>query len=137
MDPAKEATMDNVIAVFGEAEKGDFSTGYFCNTLAELVDYCGNAPSESRGLYFAVQGLLYQRQILFFRVQEEGYSEQDYLLGLKLLKEQQKLPHLEAIGIPGVGSSKIIQAVTPICHIYNSILLTTEADFFDYLTQAA
>lgn len=124
------------IALFGEAEKGDYCTGYLCNNLAELVDYCGNPPQESRGLYLAVQALLFRRQILFFRVQEEGFSEQDYLLGLNMLKQQQKIPHIEAIGIPGVGSGKIIEATEPICKIYHSILLTTEADFFDYLTQA-
>ncbi|MCE5318623.1 MAG: hypothetical protein LLG04_14825 [Parachlamydia sp.] len=125
------------IALFGEAEKGEYCTGYLCNSLAELVDYFGNPPNESLGLHLAVQGLLYHRHVLFFRVEEEGYSEQDYLLGLNLLAQQRKVPHIEAIGIPGVGSSRIIEAATPICQIYHSILLVTEADLFDYLTQAA
>lgn len=127
----------HTIALFGEAEKGDYCTGYLCYSLAELVDYFGNPPSESRGLYLAVQGLLYHRNVLFFRVEEEGYSEQDYLLGLNLLAKQSKVPQIQAIGIPGVGSSRIIEAATPICQIYHSILLVTEADLFDYLTQAA
>jgi hypothetical protein len=126
-----------LIALFGEAEKGDFCTGYLCNTLSELADCCGNPPQDSRGLYLAVQALLYRRKILFFRVEEEGYSERDYLLGLQMLREQQKISHIEAIGIPGVGSSKIIEAATPVCQIYHSILLTTEADLFDYMTHAA
>lgn len=126
-----------IIALFGEAEKGDFSSGYLCKNLPELVDCCGNPPKGSRGLYLAVQALLYQRAILFFRVKEEGYSEQDYLRGLHLLEMQNQLPHLEAIGIPGVGSGKIIEATTPVCQLYHSILLLGEADFFDYLTQAA
>lgn len=125
------------VALFGEAEKGDYCTGYLCNTLSELVDYLGNPPDESLGLYLAVQGLLFHRKILFFRVQEEGYSEEDYLLGLRLLAQQRKVPHIEALGIPGVGSAKIIEAASPICRIYNSVLLITEADLFDYLTQAA
>lgn len=126
-----------VIALFGEAEKGDFSTGYLCNNIASLVEYFGNAPRDSVGLYLAVQALLYRHNILFFRVQEEGFSEQDYLRGLNLLSHQSMVPRIEAIGIPGVGSSRIIQAATPICRIYHSVLLTREADLFDYLTQAA
>jgi hypothetical protein len=126
-----------IVALFGEAEKGEYRTGYLCQSLPQLVDWFGNPPDESRGLYFAVQALLYQRQILFFRVQEEGFSEEDYLLGLTLLAQQEKVPHIEAIGIPGVGNAKIIQAATPICELYHSVLLMTEADLFDYLTQAA
>lgn len=125
------------VALFGEAEKGDYCTGYLCNTLSELVDYLGNPPVDSRGLYLAVQGLLFHRNILFFRVQEEGFSEKDYLLGLNLLAQQKRVPHIEAIGIPGVGSVKIIEAATPICQIYHSVLLITESDLFDYLTHAA
>lgn len=125
------------IALFGEAEKGDFGTGYLCNTLSKLVDCCGNPPEESRGLDLAIQALLYQRHILFFRVQEEGYSEKDYLIGLDLLAKQKAVPHIEAIGMPGVGSSSIIDVAVPLCHLYHSILLTTEADLFDYLTNAA
>lgn len=123
------------VALFGEAEKGEFQTAYYCKTLTELEKYLGNPPPQSRGLDFAVQALLFQRNIIFFRVQEEGFSPQDYLMGLKLLERQDVIPHVEAIGIPGVGNSEIIHAMTPFCLVYHSILLTTEADLFDYLTQ--
>lgn len=127
----------HTIALFGEAEKGDYCTGYLCYSLAELVDNFGNPPIESQGLPLAVQGLLFHRHVLFFRVEEEGYSEQDYLLGLTLLAQQKKVPQIDAIGIPGVGSNRIIEAAAPICQLYHSILLITEADLFDYMTQAA
>jgi len=69
------------IAMFGEAEKGSFHTAYFCQNLPQLVDYLGHPPPHSKGLYYAVQALLFQRNLIFFRVEEEGFSYQDYFLG--------------------------------------------------------
>jgi hypothetical protein len=123
------------MALFGEAEKGAYHIPYYCETLPQLVDFFGNPPEESLGLYFAVQGLLFKRKIIFFRVKEEGYSLQDYFIGLRALEKQITLPHLEAIAIPGVGNSEIIEAMTPLCYHYKSVLLLTERDFFDYMMQ--
>lgn len=99
------------------------------------MEYLGNPPPNSLGLYFAVQALLFSRQIIFIRVKEEGYSFQDYFMGLKLLQRNDKIPHLEAIGIPGVGDSEIINALIPLCFVYHSILLITETDLYDYVMQ--
>ena len=123
------------VALFGEAEKGEYQTPYFCENLPQLVEYLGNPPPESYGLFFAVQALLYKRNILFFRVREEGFSLQDYQQGVHFLKSLKNTPAISAIGIPGVGDTQIINAITPICLIYHSFLMTTEADLFDYLTQ--
>lgn len=123
------------VALFGEAEKGDFQTGYLCRSLPQLVEYLGNPPPDSNGLFFAIQALLFNRHILFFRVKEEGFSQQDYFEGLRVLQKQEIIPHIEAIGLPGVGDTEIIHAATPLCKLYHSILLTTESDLFDYLTQ--
>ncbi len=123
------------VALFGEAEKGEYTTPYFCETLPQLVDYFGNPPPESHGLFFAVQALLYHRNILFFRVREEGFSLADYFRGFKLLSKLENLPKIDAISMPGVGDGVIIDAVVPFCLIYKSILLTTESDLFDYLMQ--
>lgn len=131
MSNKEEYTM----ALFGEAEKGDFERGYFCETLSQLVDFLGNPPENSLGLYFAVQALLFKRQILFFRVEEEGYSLNDYLKGVHRLQESPHIRHLEAIGIPGVGNAEIIMALKPVCHRFHSILFITEMDFFDYMMQ--
>lgn len=122
------------VALFGEAEKGEYQTPYFCESLPQLVELLGNPPPESRGLFFAVQALLFHRNILFFRVREEGFSLQDYLEGVQLLESLKNSPQIMAIGIPGVGDAQIIEAVLPICVVYHSILLTTEADLFDYLS---
>lgn len=124
------------IALFGEAERGDFNTAYFCENLQQLVEYLGNPPEDTKGLYFAVQALLFRRNIIFFRVREEGFSQQDYLIGLKLLSSQRHIPHLAAIGLPGVGDSQILKAAEPVQILYHSILLTTESDLFDYLLVA-
>lgn len=123
------------VVLFGEAERGEYQMAYYCDNLSQLVEHLGNPPPESRGLYFAVQTLLYHRNLLFFRVREEGFSHQDYLFGLSLLEKQKVIADIMAICIPGVGDSGIIQATMPICSLYHSILITTEADFYDYISE--
>lgn len=125
------------IALFGEAEKGEYRLPYFCNTLAELVDYLGNPPEESKGLFYAIQALLYHRQLIFFRVREEGFSLSDYLGAVSLLKNHRIDTNISAFCLPGVADVEILEAVHPVCKEYHSILITNEADFYDYLTQAA
>jgi hypothetical protein len=127
--------MPYVIALFGEAEKGEYRTAYLLHSLPQLVEYLGNPPPESQGLYCAVQALLYKRYLLFFRVQEEGFSYQDYIEGLQVMErgDPQVLP-INAICLPGVGDSKIINAMTPFCLARHSVMITSEADLFDYLT---
>jgi len=122
------------IALFGEAEKGQYHTAYFCKTLDQLVDSLGHPPPNSLGLFYAIQALLYHHQLLFFRVKEEGYSEQDYFSGIHLLKNQEVISKIAAICIPGVGNNEIIEAVVPVCAVYHSILVITESDLYDYLT---
>lgn len=128
--------MDTVytIALFGEAERGKFRTAYYCENLAQLHEYFGNPPPQSKGLYYALQALLFNRNLIFFRVPEEGFSTQDYLTGLKLLEEQKLITHIDAFCTPGVGDQEIIEAILPVCTQYHGILITTEADFYDYLT---
>jgi len=125
---------NHTIALFGEAEKGEYQTAYFCRSLEELADCFGQPPENSQGLYFAVQALLYEYQLIFFRVEEEGFSKQDYFLGLRLLENPAFIPQLSAIAMPGVGEPEIIDASAPLCTVYNSILITSEADLYDYLT---
>ena len=81
----------HTMAVFGEAEKGQFKKPYFLYDLPQLVDTFGNPPADSQGLFFAVQALLYQRELIFFRVEEEGFSTADYLFGLKYLEDPEKV----------------------------------------------
>lgn len=121
------------VFLFGEAEKGEFCTPLLCRSLPQLVDTLGNPPEESLGILYAIQTLMYDRDLIFFRVKEEGFSTEDYLRGLKLL--QQKLIQFElgAICMPGVGDKEIINATSPICHLHKSFLILNEKDLYDYL----
>jgi hypothetical protein len=126
--------MLHTIALFGEAEKGEYQTAYYCRSLDDLVNYLGQPPSDSLGVHYAIQALMYQRELLFIRVREEGFSIQDYLNGIQLLENQHIVRQLSAICLPNVGDGAIIDASTPLCRMYRSILITTEADLYDYLT---
>lgn len=122
------------IALFGEAEKGEYHRAYYLQTLPQLVEHLGNPPANSLGLHFAVQSLMYQHNLLFFRVREEGFSYSDYISGLHLLQTQKYILNISAIGLPGVGDIEIIHAMTPFCRSHHSIIITCEADLYDYLT---
>ncbi len=124
----------NTIAHFGEAAKGDFRTAYICNNVVQLSETFGEPPAHSQGIVLAVQSLLFQQEVIFFRVHEEGFSLQDYLLGLKFLENKELFPSLSAICLPGVGSRDILDATTPLCQERRSILLFTSADLYDLLT---
>lgn len=123
------------IALFGEAEKGKYNTAYHFDSLPELLENLGNPPPESKGLYYAVQVLLFQRNLIFFRVEEEGFSYQDYFLGLRMLEKDDPVTNIAAICLPGVGDAEIIDAAIPLCHLHKSIIVTTEPDLYDYLTE--
>lgn len=123
------------IALFGESEKGKYQTAYHCKTLSQLSELLGEPPSfDCQGLSFAIQALLYERGVVYFRVHEEGFSTQDYLKGLNFLGNKEMFPEITAICMPGVGSSEIIEATMPLCTMYKSFLVLTERDLYDYLT---
>lgn len=124
------------IALFGEAEKGEYRIPYYCQTLPQLVDCLGNPPPDSLGLFFAIQALLYQRNLLFIRVKEEGCNNQDYLHGLHLLEMQQAIDQIAALFLPGVGDKELLHAFTPFCEVHHSILITREPDLYDFLTSS-
>ena len=124
------------IALFGEAERGEFTKGYKIKSLTELQDLLGNPPPESRGLFYAIQALHYSHSLIFFRVQEEGFSLPDYLQGLTLLEKSPLIHDITAICTPGVGSSEIMDAIIPICNMHRHIFITNESDFYDYLSHS-
>jgi len=122
------------IALFGEAEKGQFKTAYWCRDLPQLREYFGEPPPESRGLYYAVQALHHRYDLIFFRVKEEGFSYSDYLFGLQLLANQRAIKNIAAFFLPGVGDRFLLDKVAPLCEHYNSVMVTSEPDLYDYLT---
>lgn len=127
--------MENTaIALFGEAEKGEFRQGYFCKELSELMDLFGNPPSDSQGLFYATQALLYHYSLIYFRVEQEGFSKEDYLTGIKILSVSPLIKNISAICTPGVGDHTIIDAIMPLCFIHHQIYITNERDFMDFVT---
>ena len=126
--------MRHVFFLFGEAEKGEYCKPYLCSNLEQLCDTFGNPPAESLGIHYAVQALLFHRELIFFRVEEEGYSLQDYQAGIKLLGDSQKISSLSAICMPGMGNSEIIESTSSVCNLYKSCLILSEKDLYDYLT---
>ena len=122
------------IALFGEAERGELSYPYCIKSIENLFDILGHPPDESFGIFFAVQSLLNNCDLIFFRVSEEGFSIGEYLVGFSYLKNKAHLSSLHGIAIPGVGDHKLIDETKKICTIYNSLLLVTEKDLYDYLT---
>lgn len=124
--------MRHIVALFGEAEKGQFQIPYHLKALPQLMDCLGNPPEESEGLFFAIQALLYDREIIFFRVTEEGFSQGDYFIGFNYLKDRERI--INALCLPGVGDTDILNASQPICELHKSHLITTQKDLYDYLT---
>lgn len=126
--------MQQTVALFGEAEKGEFSHLFFIKSLSQLSEILGNPPAESRGIFFAVQFLLYEQELIYVRVAEEGFSIKDYLRGLQMLQDKTKVSTLAALCLPGVGDVRIIEATQPVCMQHTSFLISTEKDLYDFMT---
>ena len=128
--------MLSTVVIFGEAERGRFHMPLALNSLEEVYRSLGNPPSDSNGIYFAIQTMLYDHRLIYFRVEEEGYNIKDYMVGFQLLKEGRAIQNVDAIGLPGVGSNEIIDSATLLSHKLHCLLLTREKDLYDYLTEA-
>ncbi len=129
---------NSTIALFGESEKGDYHKPYHCKSTEQLLCLLGHPPKDSRGIYYAIQVLLFERDLLYLRVKEEGFSYDDYLIGLRLLLDPSQIDSqttVSALCLPGVGDKEIIQATSPICNTHHSVLLINEPDLYDYLTE--
>ena len=127
--------MGHIIALFGESERGDYKKAHFCQSLIDLANKLGEPPSqESQGLEFAIQALLFQRDVIYFRVHEEGFSTHDYIQGFNFLEDRKLTPQISAICLPGVGSPEIIEATEPLLALHKGFLIVTEKDLYDYLT---
>lgn len=125
-----------IVALFGEAEKGAFKTAHTFRKLPHLFDLLGNPPEESQGLFFAVQAILYNREILFFRVMDEGFSRPEYFYGLHYLSDREKVKRIDAVCLPGVGDPGILAVTQSVCELHKSFLITTQKDLYDFLTSS-
>lgn len=124
--------MRHTFALLGEAEKGEYGVPYRIASTPELSDKLGNPPPDTFGIPFAIQALYFERIVLFIRVPEEGFSKQEYLRGLFRLEEE-KTP-ICALGLPGVADSEVIIQSDRLLARHDAILVTTEQDLYDYLT---
>lgn len=125
---------NQTIALFGEAERGNYKTPYFFRGLPELQEALGNPPEESQGLFFAIHTLLNDRPLIYFRVEEEGFSEADYFWGFKYLEDRDLVKEISALCLPGVGDPQILDATMGVCQVHNSFLIMNQKDLFDYLS---
>lgn len=126
--------MKNRVFLFGESEKGELCTPITLNSVQGVLQLLGNPPGESMGIDYAIQTVMSKKELIFFRVREEGFSVKDYFEGVKLLYTSGDKMGLSAICLPGVGDHLILNALTPICHRIKSILVLSEKDLYDYLT---
>lgn len=122
------------VALFGEAEKGEIGTPIFMKSLSHLNETLGNPPHESRGIFFAIQFIMHEQEVIYIRVKEEGFSTKDYLKGMKHLLNKKQISHLAAVCLPGVGDTRIIDSVHPVTEAHGALIVTSEQDLYDYLT---
>ncbi len=125
--------MNYKVALFGEAGQGEIAKPMHFQSVCQLAQTLGHPPEDSLGIHCAVQALMHQREIFFFRVEEEGFSEKDYLKGLNNIRKH-LIEEIIAIGLPGVGNHRIIESCAKICRQHRRLLITTEKDLYDYLT---
>lgn len=122
------------IFLFGESEKGDYCTPLRFNTLLDLSSRLGEPPENSTGLDYAIQMLMHQQELIFFRVKEEGFCRDHYMRGIKLLYNHGNKMRLTAICLPGVGDREIIESVAEISLKLRTPIILSEKDLYDYLT---
>ncbi len=126
--------MQRRIALFGETEKGESGYPRLITSVPLLSETLGHPPFESRGIFYAIQFLLYGYEVIFVPVKEEGFSTKDYLRGLNLLHDKKKFSSLSGLCLPGVGDAQILDATLPLCDTHKCCLITSERDLYDYLT---
>ena len=126
--------MQHTVFLFGEAEKGAFCTPLLIRSLVQLAHTLGHPPENSMGITYGVQAILYERELIFYRVKEEGFSVSDYMQGMRVLDNHNIIRDLSAICIPGVGDQEIIEAASNICLKRSSLLVVSDKDLYDFLT---
>lgn len=127
--------MKHLISIFGVAEQGDMYRHIHIKSLQDMLLTLGHGVESGTAIELAVQSLMYERAILFYRVKEEGYEEDAYLKGLTELKKKELKSPLSALALPGVGNQEIINEAVAICKKEGSLLIMNQKDLYDYLTR--
>lgn len=125
--------MKDVVTIFGESEKGPLGTLLSIDSLPKLAEALGVPTENSVGVHLAVQTLMSNKIVLFYRVTEEGSNIAEYTRGLKLLQELD-MPSLVALALPGIGDPEIQHLAKTLCKAKHSILIVNQRDFYDIMT---
>ncbi|MBF5050604.1 Uncharacterized protein CLAVI_000215 [Candidatus Clavichlamydia salmonicola] len=126
--------MNAKIIIFGESEKGLFETAYLCHSLWDLSKYLGESPPDSKGIDLAIKSLLYDYDVVYFRVKNEGFSVEQYFRCLHFLENEKILKNVYALSLPGTGDKSILEASRHICNKYKSCLMFNERDLYDFIS---
>lgn len=124
----------NRVFLMGQSERGRLCAPHSITGLPQLLDTLGHPPADSLGIHYAVQTLLFERELIYFCVGEEGFNKSDYQKGAQFLTNEGKELKLCAICLPGVGDPEIIETFSPLSFQLKSPLILTQKDLYDYLT---
>lgn len=124
--------MGLLVFLFGEAEKGPYGKPIRFSNLEELPLLLGEPPPESLGIGYAIQTLLSNHELLYFRVHDEGLSLKDYQKGLQWITRSKE--PIAALALPGVGDEDILDQAGELCAMKRAILMVSEGDLYDLLT---
>ena len=124
------------ILIFGESKEGEFHKFLFLKTLPDLAEALGEPTETGLGVHIAIQSILSNRDVLFYKVKEEGFHADHYLLGFKQLENEFHSTPLAAIALPGVSSANILELASSLCNQHRSIILFNEKDLYDLMTQS-
>lgn len=122
-----------MIACFGQTSKGRFGQPYYLKNAKSILSILGKVPEDTLGMPFALEMLKAHKDILFFRVAEEGLSLDDYLRGLQFLKKNCIQKRLLGIYLSGCFDKEVVSLAVRICNWHKSILLATQKEMIDYL----
>lgn len=124
-----------MIAIFGEAEIGSFKSLITLNSIPELTDKLGRPTKKGIGIHMAIQAILYDREILYYRIpNEEEPSCKEYLHGLNLLGRSTFINPLVAIALPAVNHRDILYRAKHLCHHCKILFLPNERDLYNFIS---
>lgn len=123
------------IVIFGESTKGEFLNLFPIRTLPDLSTFLGGPTSSGIGIHMAIQSLLFEKEVLFIKVFEEGYDLDHYSLGLKEIDRNPDLL-IDAIALPGAGSNEIVKKASLLAKKKKAFIVLTEKDLYDFMTQS-
>ncbi len=123
------------VIIFGESKEGKAQNLFFINSLPNLAVGLGEPTATGVGIHMAIQALLLKKEVLFYKVTEEGFNADQYLFGFKLLEKESQNLSIAAIALPGVGSSEILDIAKNQCELHKTLLILNESDLYDFMTQ--